>query len=141
MNKKNLHKKPYIILIFASFIILISFIYLVNRDKNLIESYIIKYDDEVNVKVTSVFNNHNILELNNRDLMISGTYPVINQDELVNKVKEKNISGTLWNDPNTSEFKPVLSDIEPPFRLLKKAYSDTLKIIKQQDTILVLMNK
>ena len=63
-----------------------------NRDKNLIESNRIKYDDEVNVKVHSVFNNHNILELNNRDLMISGTYPVINQDELVNKVKEKNIS-------------------------------------------------
>tara|TARA_R110000850_G_scaffold203228_1_gene329550 strand:- start:172109 stop:172450 length:342 start_codon:yes stop_codon:yes gene_type:complete len=113
----------------------------VNRDKNLIESNRIKYDDEVNVKVHSVFNNHNILELNNRDLMISGTYPVINQDELVNKVKEKNISGRLWNNPNTPEFKPVLSDIEPPFRLLKKAYSDTLKIIKEQDTILVLMNK
>lgn len=141
MNTNKSPVKPSNLLFFISFILILIFIYLVFREKRLYETNSIKFDDEVNIKVNSTFNNHNILELNNRDLMVSGTYPVINQEELVHKVKEKKISGTLGKNPNTPDFMPMLSDIEPPYIFFKKAYNDTIKIVKNPDTILVLMKK
>lgn len=101
----------------------------------------VSFEDEIDVQIKSKYNNRGTQFLNGGEIKLYGYYPVINQNELKYKIKEfDESSGRLWGkNVDEDDYLPVLRDIRPPYRLIKKANSDTLKFAKQPDTILVLM--
>ena len=98
----------------------------------------IHYEDQIDVKIKSKYNNRGT-EILNDTIKLYGSYPIVNNDDLKNKIKRYDISsGRLWGKDDDN-YNPELRDILPPYRLIKKANNDTLRIIKEPDTIIVVM--
>jgi len=98
----------------------------------------VSFEDEFDIQIKSSFNNRGTLFLNEGEIKLYGHYPISNYDELQNKIVEfDESSGRLWGKSNN--YLPVMKDIRPPYRLIKKANCDTLKFIKMPDTILVVI--
>jgi hypothetical protein len=116
------------------------FIYFDKKDTAYL-SQNVSLEDEIDVQIKSSYNNRGTRFLNGGEIKLYGSYPVINQNELNYKIKEfDESSGRLWGkNVDEDEYLPVLKDIRPPYRLIKKAHSDTLKFVKLPDTILVHM--
>lgn len=93
--------------------------------------------DEIDIMIKSKSNSRRVLFLNGNEIKLYDFYPILNQDELQNKIKKEEIGYTIWENPDKPEYKPTLNDIKPPYRLIKRKGSDTLRIIKEPDTILV----
>lgn len=116
--------------VFAS----IPFVYFTNRYQKKFISNLTKINTEegVQVDVNKAYNNRGLFILNNKYSMSSET--VI-------------ISSTLnFKNPalvrfNNHKHIPTIDFIPPPYKLLKKENNDTIKVIKNKDTILLRLKK
>jgi len=135
-------RKMLYVLVFLAVFFVFLFIYFDKKNTEYLTQNVF-YEDEIDVQIKGKYNNRGTQFLNGGDIKLYGSYPVINQNELKYKIKEHDeSSGRLWGQ-NVDEdtYLPTLKDILPPYRLIKNINTDTLKFIKQQDTILVIMQK
>lgn len=127
---------------FLAMLFIFLFIYFDKRDTVYLTQNV-SFEDEIDIQIKSKYNNRGTQFLNGGEIKLYGYYPSINQNELKYKIKEFDESlGRLWGrNVDEDNYLPKLKDIQPPYRLIKNANSDTLTFLKQPDTILVLMRE
>jgi len=98
----------------------------------------VSFEDEIDIQIKSSYNNRGTQFLNGGEIKLYGHYPILNYDKLQNEIVEFDESnGRLWG--NSNNYLPVMKDIRPPYRLIKKENCDTLKFLKIPDTIIVVI--
>ena len=113
-----------VILIFGLFFGIIIYQYLTYADKNLkLEDYLDVYTDRINHKKGVIILNDSIVLHGNayQHIQISG-YAVVEKD-------------TPYYRPKHLKYRPVLYDLEGPYRIIKKRGEDTLLVVKSRDTL------
>jgi hypothetical protein len=89
---------------------------------------------EVNLKITRAYNERGTFILNNKYYLNSSSIIVSNKNNLA--IEDK----AIWKPKiTTSNF--VIADISAPFNLKKKKNCDTQMLVKQNDTIIIMLIK
>jgi hypothetical protein len=97
---------------------------LTSEDKSL------KRASQIDMYVDKLENYKGLLTLNDSIYVSTNCPQIIEKSSFI--VTEKN--PPLWRPKNKPYF-PSIGDVTKPFRIIKKAYSDTIEIIKDRDTL------
>jgi hypothetical protein len=103
---------------------------------NNLQSYLIQIDNstQINLTINNAYNERGIYILNRKYYLSSSLM-------LLNNIKKMNIKdNAIWRPKGTKNI-PRLSDIEAPFRIIKKTNNDSILLIKESDTIIVKLGK
>ena len=102
-----------------------------NYQTNLVE---INNLSSVNLNINEAYNERGIYILDNKFYV--GENTIIKLDSNKTYIKDD----AIWR-PKGNKLIPRISDIKSPFHLFKNKNSDTLSLIKDKDTIIILLNK
>lgn len=102
-----------------------------NYQTNLIE---INNLSSVNLSINEAYNERGIYILDNKFYV--GENTIIKLDSNKTHIEDD----AIWR-PKGNKLIPRISDIQSPFHLYKNKNSDTLSLIKDKDTIIILLNK
>lgn len=123
------------IIIILSLIGLLIPLYLIiknnNYQTNLVE---INISRSVDLNITEAYNERGIYILDNKFYV--GENTIIKLDSNKTCIKDD----AIWR-PKGNKLIPRISDIKSPFHIFKSKNSDTLSLIKDKDTIIILLNK
>jgi len=103
---------------------------------NNLQSDLIQIDNstQINLTINNAYNERGIYILNRKYYLSSSLM-------LLNNIKKMNIKDdAIWRPKGTKNI-PRLSDIEAPFRIIKKTNNDSILLIKESDTIIVKLGK
>ena len=103
---------------------------------NNLQSDLIQIDNstQINLTINNAYNERGIYILNRKYYLSSSLM-------LLNNIKKMNIKdAAIWRPKGTKNI-PRLSDIEAPFRIIKKTNNDSILLIKESDTIIVKLGK
>jgi len=103
---------------------------------NNLQSDLIQIDNstQINLTINNAYNERGIYILNRKYYLSSSLM-------LLNNIKKMNIKdNAIWRPKGTKNI-PRLSDIEAPFRIIKKTNNDSILLIKESDTIIVKLGK
>jgi hypothetical protein len=103
---------------------------------NNLQSDLIQIDNstQINLTINNAYNERGIYILNRKYYLSSSLM-------LLNNIKKINIKDdAIWRPKGTKNI-PRLSDIEAPFRIIKKTNNDSILLIKESDTIIVKLGK
>ena len=103
---------------------------------NNLESKLIQIDNsrKIDLNVNDAYNERGIYILNDKYYLNSSLM-------LLNSIKKFNIKDdAIWRPQGTTHT-PRLSDIEAPFRILKKNNNDSILLIKENDTTIIRLDK
>ena len=102
-----------------------------NYQTNLVE---INNLSSVNLNINEAYNERGIYILDNKFYV--GENTIIKLDSNKTHIEDD----AIWR-PKGNKLIPRISDIKSPFHLFKNKNSDTLCLIKDKDTIIILLNK
>jgi hypothetical protein len=103
----------------------------INYQTNLVE---INNLSSVNLSINEAYNERGIYILDNKFYV--GENTIIKLDSNKTRIEDD----AIWR-PKDNKLIPRISDIKSPFHLFKHKNSDTLSLIKDKDTIIILLNK
>ena len=128
-----IHWKKYYIVIVMMILGLMVSIYFMSLDtkfqSKLIE--INKKSSDINIIVNDAYNERGIYILNNKYYINSATH-ILGQDYNLSN------DDAIWR-PKKNKYIPKISDISAPFEIQKEQNNDTLKLIKNNKTITLLL--
>jgi hypothetical protein len=103
---------------------------------NNLQSNLIQIDNstQINLNINDAFNERGIYILN-RKYYLSSSLMLLN-----NPRKFKITDDAIWRPKGVKNI-PRLSDIEAPFRIVKKSNNDSILLIKEKDTIIIKIDK
>ena len=126
------NKKLFYALTFLGIFILVYFIW--NNYNGSSELKEINISNKLDLKVDNAYNERGIYILNNEYFINS--YTLITSENYKNLTKDE----AIWR-PKNEKYIPRISDISAPFRMLKEKNSNILKLLKENDTIYLKIEK
>jgi hypothetical protein len=99
---------------------------------NLIE---ISREKSINIIVSDAYNERGDYILNKKYFLNSATY-ILGDDYSLSK----NNGIVIWNTKG-NKYKPIISDVSAPFEIHKEKNNDTLRLIKDGKTIILLLEQ
>lgn len=102
-----------------------------NYQSNLVE---INSLSSINLNINEAYNERGIYILDNKFYV--GENTIIKLDSNKTIIEDD----AIWR-PKGNKLIPRISDIKAPFRIFKNKNSDTLSLIKDKDTIIILLNE
>lgn len=124
------NKMLYRILIFG-FILIITMISCNNLQSNLIQ---IDNSAQIDLNVNDAYNERGIYILNEKYYLNSSLM-------LLKNIKKFNIKDDAILRLQGTKKIPRLSDIEAPFRIVKKSNNDSILLIRENDTTIIRLDK
>lgn len=107
-----------------------------NISCNNLQSNLIQIDNstQIDLNVNDAYNERGIYILNEKYYLNSSLM-------LLNNIKNFNIKDDAFWRPEGAKKIPRLSDIEAPFRIVKKSNNDSIILIKESDTTIIRLDK